>query len=217
MNLQETFTKVFAWMFVGLLLTFGTAYTVANNYNILEMIFKGPSYIILAIAEIGLAIFFTARITKMSPMTAKICFIIYTILTGLTFSTIFVVYKLTSIIYIFGLTAGLFGLFAFLGAVLKIDLTKFGTILFMILIGIIVSQLINIFLQSQVFDLVVTSIGVLLFMLYIAYDIQKVKKLYEYNTFQSKDNLAILGAFELYLDFINLFIKLLRLFGKSKD
>ena len=217
MNLQETFTKVFAWMFLGLLLTFGTAYTVANNFQLLEMIFKGPALIIIFAAEIIIALILTARIQNMNPLTAKIFFAIYTILTGLTFSSIFVMYKLSSIIYIFGLTAGLFGIFALLGAVLKIDLTKLGTIFFMILIGIIISQLVNIILQSKIFDLVTTSIGVILFMLYIAYDVQKIKRLYEMNAFGEKDNLAIYGALELYLDFINLFIKLLRLFGKNRD
>ena len=97
MNLQETFTKVFAWMFLGLLLTFGTAYTVANNFQLLEMIFKGPALIIIFAAEIIIALILTARIQNMNPLTAKIFFAIYTILTGLTFSSIFVMYKLSSI------------------------------------------------------------------------------------------------------------------------
>ncbi len=217
MKLQEVYTKVFAWMFLGLLLTFGTGFTVANNFKLLEMIFQGPTVWILMIAEFAIAIFLSARIYKMSSTTASICFIIYTILTGLTFSSIFVVYKLSSIIFIFGLTAVIFGIFAFLGAVLKIDLTKFGTYLFMILIGIIISQIVNIFLKSQIFDLVTTSIGIIVFMLYVAYDMQKVKQMCEYNSGLSATNLAIIGALELYLDFINIFIKLLRLLGKSRD
>lgn len=217
MDLQKSFTKVFAWMFLGLLLTFGTGYTVANNLQLLEMVYTKSTMFILIIIEVGLAIFLSARVHKMNPTLAKIIYVLYTILSGLTFSSIFITYKNSSIIYIFGITAGIFGLFALLGYVTKMDLTKIGTYLFMALIIIIVSQIINIFVKSQIFDLGITILAVVIFLGYIAYDIQKIKYYAQQNVFKSEDQLAICGALDLYLDFINLFIRLLQLFGNRKN
>ena len=101
MDLQKSFTKVFAWMFLGLLLTFGTGYTVANNLQLLEMVYTKSTMFILIIIEVGLAIFLSARVHKMNPTLAKIIYVLYTILSGLTFSSIFITYKNSSIIYIF--------------------------------------------------------------------------------------------------------------------
>lgn len=215
MDLKRVFTKVFAWMFIGLLITFLTGYTVANNYKMLEFVFSGFTWIIFAIVEFVLVVVLSARIQKMNPMTAKICFIVYSLVTGLTFSSIFVVYKLTSIIYVFGITSGLFGAFALIGKFTNIDLTKFGTYLFMGLIAVIVCSIINMFVGSESFNFVIILLSILIFLGYTAYDIQKIKKLA--NFFENEDNLAICGALELYLDFINLFIDLLKLFGKERN
>ena len=213
MELREVYSKMFGWMFVGLLVTFLTGYVVSNSYDILLLVAQVP-FIVYAIIEIGLVIFFSLKIRTMSSTTAKICFILYSFVTGLTFSFLFLVYELYSMIYVFGITALLFGIFALIGHFTNIDLSKFSTFLFMGLLAIVICSLINMFIGNETFDLILTIIGIVIFLGYTAYDIQKVK--YNLDTFP-QDNLAIFGALELYLDFINLFLKLLSLFGKRKD
>ena len=213
MELREVYSKMFGWMFVGLLVTFLTGYTVSNSYDILSLVAQVP-FIVYAIIEIGLVIFFSLKIRTMSSTTAKICFLLYSFVTGLTFSFLFLVYELYSMIYVFGITALLFGIFALIGYFTKIDLSKFSTFLFMGLLAIVICSLINMFIGNETFDLILTIIGIVIFLGYTAYDIQKVK--YNLDTFP-QDNLAIYGALELYLDFINLFLKLLSLFGKRKN
>lgn len=202
------------WMFIGLAITFGTGYYVSVNPNMLFNVF-GSYYWILIIAEIIVVIWLSARIRKMNPMTAKILFCLYSFLTGLTFSSIFVVYQLTSIVYVFGITSIIFLIFALIGYFTKIDLTKLGTYLFMALLGVIICSIINMFIRSSVFDLGLTIICLIIFIAYIAYDIQIIKRnLY---MITEEDNLAIYGALQLYLDFINIFLRLLQLFGKARD
>lgn len=213
MELREVYSKMFGWMFVGLLVTFLTGYVVSNSYDILLLVAQVP-FIVYAIIEIGLVIFFSLKIRTMSSTTAKICFLLYSFVTGLTFSFLFLVYELYSMIYVFGITALLFGIFALIGHFTNIDLSKFSTFLFMGLLAIVICSLINMFIGNETFDLILTIIGIVIFLGYTAYDIQKVK--YNLDTFP-QDNLAIFGALELYLDFINLFLKLLSLFGKRKD
>ena len=202
------------WMFIGLLVTFLTGIYTSTNVDALEVIFNKSGYWILLIIELGLAIFLSARIHKMSPTTAKVCYLLYTFFTGLTFSSIFIVYKIESIMLIFLVTAILFLIFAIIGKTTKVDLTKISTILLMALLGIIICTIINIFLQNSTFDMILSGISVLIFMGFIAYDIQKIKRL---EGWINQDNLAVIGAFELYLDFINIFLDLLSLFGDSKD
>lgn len=215
MDLKRTYSKVFAWMFIGLLITFLTGYIVSVNENMLASIFEKNLWIVFAIVEIILVIFLSARIRKMNAMTAKMCFIVYSFVSGLTFSSIFITYKISSIIYVFGITAVLFGIFALIGRFTKINLNKISTFLFMALIGIVICSLINLFLQNEGFDLGITIISVIVFIGYTAYDVQKIKLLQ--NSFENEDNLAICGALELYLDFINLFLDLLRLLANRDN
>ena len=211
---NKIFSKIFMWMFIGLAITFGVGAYVSMNENMLYNVFS-KFYVVLIVAELVVVIWLSARIRKMSPMSAKIMFCLYSFLTGLTFSSIFVLYELTSIIYVFGITSLIFLIFALIGYYTNIDLTKFGIYLFMILLGIIICSLINIFVGSESFDLVLTIVCLIVFICYIAYDIQVIKKnLY---SIENEDNLAIYGALQLYLDFINIFLKLLRLFGKNND
>lgn len=211
---MNNYSKTFMWMCIGLFITFITGYFVSMNENMLVSIFSGGTYLILVIAELVTVIFLSARIHKMSETTAKISFIVYAFLTGLTFSSIFVIYELTSIMYVFLVCSILFGIFALIGANTNIDLSKLGTILLMLLFGIIICTLINLFIGSEKFDLALCIVGLIVFMLYVAYDMQKIKKLA--NMYEG-DKLAIIGALELYLDFINIFLRLLELFGKSRD
>lgn len=208
------YSKVFLWMFIGLAMTFATAYYTSTNVDALSVIFGKGMYVVLAIVELVLAIFLGVRITKMSPTTAKICFLLYSFITGLTFSSIFVAYKLTSVVMIFGVTAVLFLVFAILGKVTKLDLTKLGTYLLMMLFGIIICSIINVFIGSDSFSLGIAIVSIIVFLGFIAYDVQKIRRLEDV---VPEENLAILGAFELYLDFINVFIDLLRIFGDAND
>ena len=210
---NKIFSKVFMWMFIGLAITFGVGYYVSLNENMLFNIFS-KYYFLFIIAELVVVIVLSARIRKLKPTTAKILFCVYSFLTGLTFSSIFVVYKMMSIMFVFGITSVIFLVFALIGYFTRLDLSKIGTYLFMALLGVIICSIINIFVGSETFNLGITIVCLLVFIAYIAYDIQVIKRnLY---AIESEDNLAIYGALQLYLDFINIFLSLLRLFGRRK-
>lgn len=211
---NKIYSKIYFWLFIGLLITFATGLYTSTNQDALSVIFSNGYYWIFVLLELGLAIFLSARIHKMQPTTAKITYLLYTFLSGLTFSSLFIVYKLESIMLVFAVTAILFLIFAAIGHFTKLDLSKIGTYLLMMLIGIILCTLVNVFLQNSTFDMIVSGASVVIFLGFIAYDVQKIKRL---NGYLVEDNLAVLGAFELYLDFINIVIDLLRLFGKSDD
>mgnify|MGYP004622033421 FL=1 len=211
---NKVYSKVYFWLFIGLLVTFLTGIYTATNKDALAVIFTQGFYWIFLLIELGLAIFLSARIHKMQPTTAKISYLLYTFFSGLTFSSIFITYKLESVILVFAITSVLFLIFAVIGYFTKTDLSKIGTFLLMILIGVIICTIVNIFLQNSTFDLILSIICIVAFLGFIAYDVQKIKHL---NGFMLEDNLAVMGAFELYLDFINIFIDLLRIFGNSDD
>ncbi len=213
--MNKVLSKVFLWLFVGLALTFGVGYYVSTNETMLYNIFSDGKFLIFAIVEIVLAIILAARIHKLSTMSATIIYLLYTGFSGLTFSSIFVVYEITSIIFVFGITAVVCLLFGLIGYFTKIDLSKFGTFLFMAVFGLILAYVANIFIGSAEFDFALTAIGIVIFLAYTAYDIQAIKRnLYGV---EDEDNQAIIGALNLYIDFINVFIYLLRLFGNSRD
>ncbi len=208
--------KVFGWMFIGLLITFFTGYYVSLHPETMLKLFGSWAFIIVIVAELALVIFLSARITKMKPATAIISFIIYSAVSGLTFSTIFVTYDLGSIMYVFLLAAAIFAVFAFIGATTKTDFTKIGPYLLIGLIAIIICGIINIFINNSTFDLIISVVAIGIFVFYTAYDVQQIIKLNQLSIIP-EDNMAIYGALELYLDFINLFLRLLQLFGRSSD
>mgnify|MGYP000391738510 FL=1 len=213
--MEKVFPKIFLWMFLGLLITFGVGYFVSLNENVMYNLFSGYKYIVVWIVELVVVIVLSARINKLSVMTARILFIMYSLLTGLTISTIFVVYSIDSILYVFLITSILFLVFGIIGYFTKIDLSKLGVILMMMLFGSLICIIINMFINNQTFDLVLSIIMVIIFLGYIAYDINVIKRrLYGID---DEDKLAIYGALQLYLDFINLFLRLLDLFGKNND
>lgn len=215
MDINKSFSKIFLWMFIGLAVTFGVAYYISTNDNMVYNLFSGSKYYIFWILEIVVVLFLSVRIRKLNPLTAKILFLLYSALTGLTLSSVFILYNIMSIVYTFAITSGLFLGFGLIGYFTKLDLTKIGIYLVMALFGVIIASLINVFVGSEVFDLGLCIIAIIIFLAYIAYDIQLIKK----NMFgiENEDNLVIYGALQLYLDFINLFLRLLRFFGKSKD
>lgn len=211
-NKNELYSKTFMYLSLGLLITFVTGYTISLNEVMLSNILSGGPEIIW-ILEIALAIFFGVKLPKMSKGEAVICYILYTFLTGLTFASIFAVFSISSIITIFLVTACIFGVLALIGIKSNKDVTSVGTILFVGLIAIIILSIINIFIGSSMLALVLTIIGVLIFLGYTIYDIKCLKVLEMVNY----EVAPIYGAFELYLDFINIFINLLQLFGNSRD
>ncbi|MCI9280172.1 MAG: Bax inhibitor-1/YccA family protein [Bacilli bacterium] len=213
---SKLMSKTFIWMFIGLLVTFITGYGVASNETMIINIYKNSIYIVLCIVELILVIFLSTKVHSMSKNMARICFIIYSFVTGLSLSSIFVIYSLSSILYVFLIAAVVFLVFGLLGYFTKLDLTKLGTYLMMILFGVIVCFLVNLFLNYEQFDFVLTLVSMVVFMGFTAYDVQKIKRLAENSTIP-EDNLSIVGALNLYLDYINIFLDLLNLLGKSKD
>lgn len=212
--MNKLLSKTFIWMFVGLMITFLTGYIVSINENMVEMVLGSSLYWILVVLELALVIFFSARVHKMKPTTAKICFMLYAFVSGLTFSSIFIVFKISSIMYVFLATALVFAIFGAIGYYTKMDLTKFGTYLFMALIAVIICLIINIFLNNTTFDLVISIIAILIFIGFTAYDVNQMKKMAEYNV--DNDVVAINGALQLYLDFINIFLHLISIVGDNK-
>ena len=216
---NKIYSKVFLWMFLGLAITFGIGYglniVLTKNTNLAQMLFSGVGLIVIIVVEIVIAILLSARLKKMNNTLVKILYLIYCALTGITFSAIFMYFKLPSIILIFLATSLIFGIFAVIGSKLNINLNKFGTFLFMALIGIIIIEIINIFIGSTGLEMIISAVSILIFTLYIGYDIKCVAALAESDI--DDDKLAVYGAFQLYLDFINIFIRLLQLFGEAKD
>lgn len=212
---NKLFSKVFAWMFIGLIITFATGFYVAMHPNMLYNIFSTGLHFGLLILEIVLVVWLSARSHKMKFSTASIVYVIYSVVTGLTFSSLFVIYELGSIMFIFALTALLFGIFALLGYTTNTDLSKFSTIFLMGLIGIILATIINIFLNNSMLEIIISWVSIILFLGITAHDIQKIKALS--NVIVDENAIAIIGALDLYLDFINIFIDLIRLFGKTRD
>ncbi len=209
---NEFLGKVFRWFGLGLLVTFLVAFLVSTNIQALTFIFSGSIYWIIFILELVLAIWLTSRIHSMSSGTAKALYIGYSALTGLTFSSIFVVYEITSIIWIFLASALVFIIFSWLGKSDKFDLSNYGLYLFIALLGAIILEVINLFLMNNTLNMVLCVVVLCIFVGYVAYDVQKIIRRYE-----ETDNMAVIGAFDLYLDFINIFLRLLQLFGKERD
>lgn len=213
MNLNNVFKKVYMWMFIGLLLTFATGYFVSINENMAYKVYS--LYWVLAIIEIILVIVLSARIGKMNITTSRIMFLTYSFMSGLTFSSVFIAYDMRSIIIVFLISSLLFLIFAILGYITKLDLTSVGTFLLMALIGIVICSIINIFVGNGTFEIVICSISILIFLGFTAYDVNKIKQLQD--IYPDEDSLAIVGALELYLDFINIFLDLLRIVANNRD
>lgn len=209
--------KTFGWMAMCLLITALTAMGFVNSGLFYHIASSGAMWLLI-IAELVLVFVLSARINKMSVATATIMLIVYSALNGVTLSFIFVVYSLGSIAKTFFITTGMFGVMALVGATTKRDLSKLGSILFMALIGLIIASLVNIFLRSSGLDWIISLIGVVLFTALTAYDVQRVKQLAAesdlYDDMQV-GRLAVISALSLYLDFINLFLYLLRFFGRK--
>lgn len=210
-------TKVFAWMGFGLLLTALMAHFTINSPTMWNML-SGGGFLVFIVAEIGVVIFLSSRIHKMRASTAKSAFIIYSLLSGVTFAAILARYTSESVSLAFFITAGIFGIMATYGYVTKTDLLKLRSLFVVGIIGLVLASVVNIFVGSSSLYWAITYIGVILFIGLVAYDAQKIKAFAIHGLRSEEDygRFVILGALTLYLDFINLFIFVLRIIGKRK-
>ena len=216
---QRFMVRVYNWMTAGLAITGFMAFYISNNETIMNIIFVNPIMpIVLMIAQIGLVFWLASRVMQMSVSQATGVFMLYAGLTGVTFSFIFVVYTSASITSTFLGTAGTFGAMSLYGYTTKKDLTSWGSFLFMGLIGIIIASVVNMFMQSNMMHMIITYAGVLIFVGLTAYDTQKIKEMNILGNEGTDEDTkeAIRGALTLYLDFINLFLMLLRLMGDRR-
>lgn len=212
--------KVYVWMTLALAITGLTAYGVATTPSILMTIVSNPAIMWgLIIAEFVLVFAVSAAINRLSLTTATLLFVLYSVINGATLSFIFLVYTTTSITSVFFITAATFATMAFVGYTTKTDLTSMGKILLMALIGIIIATIVNMFVGSTGLQMIISYVGVLVFVGLTAYDSQKIKEMLMMapDAGETSQKLALLGALSLYLDFINLFLYLLRIFGSRRE
>ncbi|MDR1488430.1 MAG: Bax inhibitor-1/YccA family protein [Holosporales bacterium] len=217
-NLRRYMTSVFGKMFLALCMTGGISAFMASSPRMLEMMAGSGSSIILMLATFGIVIYMTARINKISTETAHILFWTYSAIMGLWLSPIFVVYTGKSIANCFFVTSTFFGGMALLGYTTKRDLTSVGNFMFVGLICLIITSFVNIiFFKSGAFQAMLSAISLIIFMGLTAYDIQKIKQFYNVlETSEISSKRAVLGALSLYMDFLNMFLAVLRLFGDRK-
>ncbi len=212
---------VYQWMMVGLLVSGLSAFMVVHSPFLTQLLFGNPYAIwALLIIELGLVFAISAGIQKMDVSTARLLFILFSVIDGMTLASIFLVFTEASIVTTFFIAAMTFGVMSLYGYFTDSDLSSWGTILFVGLIGIIIALVVNFFLKSPAFEWWISIIGVIVFIGLTAYDTQKIKQMGEEMAEadpQSLNRVAIVGALALYLDFINLFIMLLEFFGNEKN
>ena len=212
--IQKAMQQVYLWMTAGLMVTGAVATTLYNSGAVKSL---GPMMIVLLLVQIGVVFFLSARINKMAPTTATILFLAYSALSGVTLTPIFYAYTASSIGTTFFVTAGTFAAMALYGATTKRDLTGMGSMLMMALFGLMIATIVNIFLGSGLMSLVISAVGVLIFVGLTAYDVQSLTRMaHTVNTEDDTQRFAIIGALKLYLDFINLFLFLLRFLGTGR-
>jgi len=211
-------SKVYGWMFLGLLLTAGTAVTVASSPALINtLILNRPILWILILGQLGLVIYLSARVNKIAPATAAILFLLYSAMVGVTTSTIFLVYTGASIVSAFVIAGGMFGTMAVFGSLTKRSLAGVGQFMFMGLIGLIIASIVNIFWFNDMLNFVICVIGVLVFTGLTAWDAQRMKQMAVALPDGRVGTYAVVGALTLYLDFINLFFFILRLLGGRRN
>jgi FtsH-binding integral membrane protein len=216
-NLSQitTVNQSFGWMAVGLLITAVSSFIIASSQTFVNAI-NGNNFIFfgLIIAELIIVFVLSAKIQTMTHAEALGTFLLYSFLNGLTLSSIFLVYTGTSIVSTFFITALVFGVMAVYGYTTKRDLTTIGNLAIMALIGIIIASFVNLFLHNSAFSYILSLLSIVIFIGLTAYDTQKIK---EMGSYSENQNLGILGALTLYLDFINIFLDLLRILGRQRE
>lgn len=213
-------SKVYGWMSFGLITTAIISLFVATNPYLINLIFSNKIIFYgLILAQIGIVSYLSFGIERMKSSTATISFILYSVLTGLTLSSIFFIYTSTSIATVFLITSAMFAAMAIYGQFTNSDLSSMGGILTMILFGMIISSLVNLFFQNPTFHYIISALGVIVFSLLTAYDAQKIKRISELHS-ESNEELSkysIISALSMYLNFINLFLYMLRFMGRRRD
>lgn len=219
-RITSIFYAVYAWMAVALAITASIAYYVGTTPTVYAYLMENNWVVFgLIIAQFALVIGLVAFLNRMNTVTAMIMFIAYAILMGITLSSIFLVYTTASIATTFFVTAGMFGGMALYGYFTKTDLSSIGSIAIMMLFGLILGGLVNLFLRSPMMQMILSGVGVIVFSLLIAFDTQKIKQLSKslLADQETTTKIAIVCALTLYLDFVNLFLYLLTFFGKKKE
>lgn len=206
--------RVYTWMSVGLALTGGVAWFLASSQSLMAMVL--PLMFPLMLVQLGVVFAFSFVAHKVSGAVAGAMFLAYSFLTGVTFSVLFLAYTHASIAGAFFITAGTFGAMSVYGTVTKKDLTGWGSFLLMGLIGIIIAGIVNVFLHSDMMSFIISCAAVVIFSGLTAYDTQKLRKYHASSGYSSAASLAISGALMLYLDFVNLFLAILRLMGRRR-
>ena len=210
--------RVYFKMFLAMIVTAVTSVFVAGNEAILTLIFSSRvAPIVLLVLQVGVVLILSGRIQKLSTGTASLLFYLYSVLTGVTLSVILLVYTASSIAQTFFITAAVFAAMSIYGYFTSNDLSRFGSIMFMALIGLIVCSLVNMFFKRSTMDWIISFAGVLIFIGLTAWDTQKIKYMTAYADESMVGKIATIGALNLYLDFVNLFLYLLRFFGDSRD
>lgn len=211
------FAQVYSWMTAALVVTAAVAWLTAQNTSLLLYIYNNNLIVPILLIELVIVIALSAAATKMHPVVATVLFFVYAVMNGFFFSSIFFAFEASSIFLAFFATAGTFAVMAAYGLLTKSDLTGWGNLAIMGLIGLIIASIINIFVRSDALSVIGTYLGVAIFVVLIAYDNQKLKNLAQAGEMtNTRSQMAILGALTLYLDFINLFIRLLQIFGKRR-
>lgn len=217
MGLRAYMLKVYNYMMGGLAITGLISYLTASSPTMLQAIYGTPLQWVVMLAPLGFVFFLSYRIDKISAGTAQALFWIYAALMGVSLSFIFLVYQGESIAKVFFITAATFGSMSLYGYTTKRDLSGFGSFLFMGLIGIFIASIVNLFMASSALSFAISVIGVLVFTGLTAYDTQKIKSIYQEGAgHDTITKMAVMGALNLYLDFVNLFLMLLRLLGDRK-
>jgi len=211
-------SKVYGWMFLGLLLTAGTAVVIASSPGLTETFIQNRIlFWILLFAQLGVVFYLSARVNKVSPVTAAVLFLLYSAMVGVTTSVIFLIYTNASIVSAFVITGGMFGAMAVFGTLTKRSLAGMGQFMFMGLIGLIIASVVSIFWYNDVLMFVINVIGVLVFTGLTAWDAQNLKQMAVSLPDGRVGSYAVVGALSLYLDFINLFFFILRLMGGRRN
>jgi len=216
---QKFIARVYGWMTVALLLSGAAAWFTASSETLLRLLFgNGFGFMILAVAEIALVWWLSASIRKISSGAAVAAFLVYSLINGVTLASVFLVYTGDSLVSVFGITALMFGVMSVFGLFTKSDLNSAGRYLMMALVGILIASLVNFLLRSSRLDWIISVVSVVVFTGLAAYDSQKIARAAVYaDGSEVFHKAAVIGALELYLDFINIFLSLLRLFGKRKN
>ena len=215
---SSLFTRIYAWMTAGLAVTGATAAVTVTTPALFNLVYgNGLVLILLIVAQLALVIAISAAITRLTAATATALFLLYAALNGVTLSSLLLTYTGASIALAFFVTAGTFGAMSLYGAITKRDLTAIGNLAFMAVLGLILGSLVNFFLRSEALYWLLTYLGVAIFVGLIAADTQKLKRLLAQNPEgEAAGRIVVIGALTLYLDFINLFLNLLRIFGRRR-